>query len=225
MDQALGIFRAKKQRANKFTTPIYAQGWVYGSLTGSNARYRTFASRLEKINQRILFDRPRDTRVRDVVMLYYTGGELVPEEHTFYLTTRPNQSQESLRRDGISSKMLTDFVESTPGAHVLMLDVSRDCDGQCPRATWPLRSPGAMLRFAWIGVDQKPANFGLLASLNEIEPESGQLGDVDTELRAQEAILRRVSNALVYENFVPDALRNLKLRSASSSGAATTNPN
>lgn len=216
MNQALEVFRAKREQAsNKISTPIYAQGWVYGALTGSNARYRTVASRLEKINQRILFDRPRDTRVRDVVMLYYTGGELVPKEHTFYLTTRPNQSAESLRRNGISSKMLTGFVESTPGAHVLMLDVSRDCDGQCPRATWPLRSPGAMLRFAWIGVNQKPADFGLLSSLNQIDAQNERLGQVETELQQQEAsILQRFSNALVYENFVPDALRNLKLRAA-----------
>ena len=215
MNQALEVFLAERKEFNRITSPIYTQGWTYGSLTGFEARYRTISSRLEKIRQRIQFERPDDTRVRDVVMLYYTGGELVPKEHTFYLTTRPNQSPESLRRDGISSKMLTSFVESTPGAHVLMLDVARECDGQCPRATWPLRSPGAMLRFAWLGVDQKPADIGLLASLNQIGPENEQLGEVDDQLQQQEAnILRRFSDALVYENFVPDALRNLKLRTA-----------
>ena len=190
-----------------FQTPVFADGWIYGPLAGEIVSKRTVFTQLNKIEDNIYVqNRRRGTRAHDVVIVYYSGGELVPKEHQFLLTTNPGQ-------DPIPSSMLTSFVDTTPGAHLLLLDVSRNCNAHCRTRTWPAKSHAALMRYAWLKPGQMPSETRLIAALNEIGPQDNELGELDQQLENQyREVSQRFPASLVYDRHIPDALRTLQLR-------------
>ena len=209
LDQALKTLEGRRVAGTDilFKTPVFADGWIYGPLAGEIVSKRTVFTQLNKIEDNIYIqNRRRGTRAHDVVIVYYSGGELVPKEHQFLLTTNPGQ-------DPIPSSMLTSFVDTTPGAHLLLLDVSRNCNAHCRTRTWPAKSHAALMRYAWLKPGQMPSETRLIAALNEIGPQDNELGELDQQLENQyREVSQRFPASLVYDRHIPDALRTLQLR-------------
>ncbi len=196
-------------------TPVFRSGIDLNVATNRNLAPNRVKARLLRIERTIRRSMEEDPRSQHVVIIYYTGGEFVQKEHLFLLTTNNNPNLEIRERDSIRSDTLTEFVGQTPGAHLLLLDVARQCaETKCPPADWPLRSPGAVLRFAWLLPEKKPSEAELLTALSEFQPEDNELRDFDQRLSLREArVLQTYPNSMSYERYIPEGLRDLKLRS------------
>ncbi len=214
---ALQTLEARRDSTNPtlFTTPIFSQGIIYGPLTAESVDQQTVRAELFQISRQIeIRKRQPDATGQDLVIIYYTGGELIANERQFYLTTEPNQNPEDLPHYGIASEELKAFVEKTLGAHLLLLDVSRSCEKHCDVQTWPATSHAAMLRFAWLNPNRSmPEQARLISALQQLSPQSHELAEVDQQLADRLSSLKQIyADTLAYDRHLPDSLRNLLLR-------------
>ena len=217
----LDVLSATRTRQNSatFRTPVFAKGWIYGPLTGKSIRVQRVFKQLGHVRRRIANENKasrHQSPSNDVVVIYYTGGELIYEDEQFYLTTRENQTPASLRYDAISSGYLSNFVETTRGAHLLLLDVSRrNAEGVTTSRGWPDTSHGAMLRYAWLNPANVPDQARLLTALVDIQPEDKSLELIDQRLNSRRAQINQQSNdqnVLMYDGRVPESLKSFQLR-------------
>ncbi len=198
---------------SRYRTPVFQDVEIYRPLVNESISVGTLNSRLGDID-RAIYTRKRENpdmrkTYQDVVMVYYTGGELIASERQFYLTTKPNQPPTDVVDYGISSDRLRDFVEMNLGAHLLLLDVSRTCDEYCDARTWPSTSHGAMLRFAWTNPQSPmPETAHLMNVMQQLDPERGELGQLEQQLKDHAA----KTDALIYDGLVPGSMLGLPLR-------------
>lgn len=214
---ALQTLDARRDPAHPdlFSTPIFSKGIIYGPLTAESVDQQTVRAELFQISRQIeIRKRQPNATGQDLVIIYYTGGELIANERQFYLTTEPNQAPADLPHYGIASEELKAFVEKTLGAHLLLLDVSRSCEKHCDVQTWPATSHAAMLRFAWLNPNRSmPEQARLISALQQLSPQSHELAEVDQQLAERLKSLQQIyADTLAYDRHLPDSLRNLLLR-------------
>ena len=142
--------------------------------------------------------------LNEVIVIYYQGGETVKVDGGFFLTTSDTSLYANPAKGSISGEELADFSAKTRGAHILLLDVQRDKQGETITARWPSESHAAMLRYAW----RSRNNTSILAPLGEATTRTASLDKVDQYLR-DEAI--KYADVLDFDRHVPQAMQGLIL--------------
>jgi WD40 repeat protein len=187
------IFRALQARdvnleQERFRTPVFYEGRLYGPLTGYVNR-RQVLTQLNRIKQEMLEQKKADLRgggdaPGDVLVLYFRGSESVAAGKYEF---RTSDKQVAISRD----QLLREFQEAL-GAQILFLDVAREAapnqvvqqkDRQGP---WPDDSPVTVLGFAWLDpAAARRNNPWLIDALADALRQGGRLGDVAAFVKAQ----------------------------------------
>lgn len=217
------VLHARDRLSASFMTDVFYLGRIYEPLVGEAATKRKFLGMLTAVNSQVVTQRVADEEASDLVVIYYSGGELIFDDQQFYLTTwERGTSRESSNRtdDAISSGDLASFIESTPGGHLLLLDVTRQTEERKAfDRVWPDLSHSAMLRYAWLDPARDfPDQAQMLTALVEIVRQSSTLGEIDQRLdenfRTYNQQAARDVYDLDYNRQIPEPLRLLQLTKA-----------
>lgn len=202
--------------AQRLRSPAFEDVTPYGPLTGAQVRPAYIYNQLYNIKTTIDVAQV-GAPMNDVVMIYYQGGEAVTERGNFFQTHAGARGL--VKEFGIPCDKLVEFLAETPGAHVLLLDVEREAPpgspGQRGRdkiARWLDDYPQAqahvgVLRHAWLGKGDPPAEARLLTALGKVIPRSARLREVLAHMGTMFGTLRD-SNLLIY-TYVPSDLHDL----------------
>lgn len=144
--------------------------------------------------------------INDVVMLYYEGGILVPQQEHFVLSTS-QKFDPSRRYSAISSEWLAKFFDSMRGAQLAFIDVASR-QTTVPVGDWKHDSHAALLCYAWANGTVPPAELRLISHLREALVASGRLDEVDQILDD----ISGQSADLTYHRSLPDRLKTLILK-------------
>lgn len=216
VDRAVKAVQGKRTGPKDFTTAL-GVGFIYGPLTDPTLSTGTVNRQLRKINQTIRRLQDREL-ANDVVLVYYqgamvnTGGKFfLTTQHTDDPTTKKRWHElDHLKQYSISDDTLSTCVEYSSGAWVLLLDVDDETPSRDAR--WPADSHAAMLRYAWSQDESAPVSARLIDVLDRVNPSSQRLGQLAAELELVGKAYD--SGALRYEHYVPETLRQLRLRRA-----------
>ena len=167
---------------------------TYGPLVGRNARSGAVRAQMmlmkSRIKSRIAHDQPND-----VIVIYYQGREMRDKRGEFVLADRRNCGNPALDESAISSSYLSRFLNRTPGAHLLFLDVERiETAGAKEANLWPRTPHLGMLRVAWSqGKEDIPASLTLIGALSSTVSQAETSDNAEVRLRSLES---RIHSAL-----------------------------
>ncbi len=196
----------------KFQSPAFADCFGY-ALTGASLNREKIETAMELIRLAIL-----RAPVNDVLLLYYRGGEQVYNDGQFYLTTQATnretelqilRSPLQLKNFAVDSGELSTYVSTYPGTQLLLLDVSRTRNSTETQNSTPDMIPGAAtFRYAWLKGATIPTDARLISAWQTAH--KARLELIEHSLASQHLQLtQRYQNAVSYENYIPEVLRDL----------------
>lgn len=177
-ERVLEALQAEPQGERRFHKPGFAEGQIYGPVTGYVTRSKVLRQ-LNEIKRDVRRLAPQGDST-SLVLIYYRGIETVAGNDHFYQTSESQQSQEPTQ-SAVSGREMALFFADTPGAQVFLMDVVRD---QAPRAQWPAEEdPFGVLRYAWLDPkNPQPDNARLLAGLVDVMPQAQTWKDLASRL-------------------------------------------
>jgi hypothetical protein len=198
---------------NRFKTPVFFEGRVYGPLTGYVNR-RQVLTQLNRIKEDIRDRKQRDLRGRedapaDVLMLYFRGADSIgPGNYVL----RTSDRKVAITRD----ELLRQF-QATLGAQIVFLDVAREPAAEVVRLRqrldhWPDDSRVSVFRYAWM--DPKVVRQDepwLIKALADALRQDGRLQEVAVVAKTQYEKLAREKARLSYYEYYPQELAELLL--------------
>ncbi len=197
----------------KFKSPAFAECSGY-ALTGASMNREKIETALELIRLSILRE-----PVNDVTLMYYRGGEQVYNDGQFYLTAQTTKSETDLqilrnplqlKNFAIDSSGLSKYVSTYPGTQLLLLDVARTTTSgkEVPNAAPDIIPGAATFRYAWLKRESIPDDARLISAWQSTR--SARLDLIERSLASQHIELsQRYQNAVSYENYMPEVLRDL----------------
>ncbi len=204
--RALG---ARDVRDDRFETPAFEEARLYRPLTGHVTPQDVYPALLE-IRQRV----PASPGpFNEVVLVYFRGAEAVADGGHFLLTSA-SRFDPNLRRSALTCEGLSQRLGETPGARLLLLDLSRRGAAGGAGLREEFERVGAF-RFAWLGGGDVPDNVRLLRALEESLARPGAAREVTLEQvrrRLAEAaadLRRRHPNGLFADESVPERMNPL----------------
>jgi WD40 repeat protein len=213
--RALKAIGAEVENNGRFALPLRAPGFprvnVYRPLIGRVTFSDVF---------RLLLDVRADLQVplargavggaapiNDVVMLYYEGGLLVPDEDFFILSTSQEYDR-SNRFSAISSEWLGSFFDSMRGAQLAFLDVATpQPDSEIPMENWNHDSHAALLCYTWPQGVTPPTELRLIDAVERALAAAQRLGELDQIL----ASISVNASELDYSRVLPERMKSLVL--------------
>jgi hypothetical protein len=185
----------------------------YGPLTGYVSQQQIFTQLL--LIKKTVDATARAGAVNDVVMVYYQGGESLASGNHFLLTSA-SHSNRGLEWSAVSCDGLADLFAETMGAHLLLLDVTREGTPEAGVkdriAQWPEEVRAGVFRAAWLRrVGQVPNDARLLNVWGETTPKVSRLQEVDRRLadRFSQLTERYSKKSLLYDEHLPVSLAEL----------------
>jgi len=196
-DRALQAIRAKQIPPEQFTTPAFAEGYIYGPVTGS-VNLTKINSILATVKLTIQDPAKMNSQMNDVVMFYFQGSE-------------PSDAQASFHWSDKSWKdLLKSSFNETSAAHILFLDITRAAQLQDKLASWEDAARVGVLRYAWQGRKLPEAAPRLITVLEKAMPdvikEAISLKDIEAYVRDHPP------ENFSYDGFVPEDLKTLVIR-------------
>jgi hypothetical protein len=213
MKRILGVLQAKDINADqdRFRTPVFAEGRVYGPLTGYVNR-RQVLTQLNRIKQDMIDQKKIDLRnpadaPADVLLLYFRGSDSV--------ASGKYELRTSDRRIAVTRAQLLKEFGETLGAQILLLDVDRQGAGGDAAdrvARWPDDSRVSLFRSASMELKNSlPHQPFLIDALAEALRRVGKLGEVATEVKSQLRKMGKPNSQLTFDDYCPDPLADLLL--------------
>jgi hypothetical protein len=209
-ERALKAIGAKRNGQGLFTAPGFEEVKVYGlnAATGVTLSALTEVLRYE-IPQSIQLARRRPTArpLNDVVLIYYQGSEYVDPSGEFHLLTGQSldfgPNPDGRPRFALPGSAVARAFARTPGAQVLVMDVSRTDARATPgrRHPRPANDRFGVMRSAW-KTDDPPQRAALPADAPSVLGAMQSATATAGTLRELESRLRRVFGRLVLPGFL-----------------------
>jgi WD40 repeat protein len=191
-DQFLQAIQASFSSQRGYTSPAFEQVFLDRPLVGTDAEAHNVVRQLEIIRSTIINLARAGSPSNDVVVFYFHGSESIsPQGHVFQTDAEATEFNPSLTCDN-----LVKLFGDTPGAHILLFDVSRQIGGKAPSGpvakdkiarfyqNYPseIKLHVAVLRTAW----QRTVKTGearLLDALQKAMPRATQFVEVTEQIR------------------------------------------
>jgi WD40 repeat protein len=195
-----------------FRTPAFAETKTY--LLAGDVTPEAVFGRLSAI-RRAVARRATAGATNDVVVVYYAGAETVGAAGHYF---KSNRADPDPRLSGISCRGLADYFPELLGAHLFVLDVTRQSGPGAGRAdlvaAWPEDVRAGVFRSAWLKESEAvPPGARLLAAWGEAAPRARRLKDVDAgvdELFTR-AFGKSHTASLAYDRHVPVCLEEMRV--------------
>ncbi|HUG90281.1 MAG TPA: hypothetical protein VML55_05585 [Planctomycetaceae bacterium] len=158
-------------------------------LAGDRATRHHIRAQLTMLRWRMA-RRPGSAASNDVLMIYYEG-RAVERDGEFVLLDQINWNDPARDPDtAVTSRFLSDYVNDTPGAHLVLLDVQSDQPNPLAAPErWPPHL--GVLGVVWRSNAPRADGTGLISAIGTAMPVNGQVAASDeVRLRALEAAVR-----------------------------------
>jgi len=228
--QALRVFQARRQpEKGTLQSQAFEEVFVYGPLVGESIQKKYVLPQMQNIVDDIRAlratsgsgDKAEIPPGNHVIVFYYQGGEIVFDSGRFALTLGDVDPARLAGRHYRQSRLLGSdelqmFIDNSPGAHLMLLDVSRRVSENIARnSAWPENSQAAVLRYAWLKPTEKvPQDARLIVDMQDALAEQNSLRGVDQVLADRftpDRISKSYPGALLFESFIPATLGDLTL--------------
>jgi hypothetical protein len=196
-ERALKAVQAEAASETTFRTPAFAEGYIEGPRTTYVTRHH-MNSLLANVRDRIKQLAKKGPAMSDVIMFYYQGRETV-------------DTAGDLHWSDLSWRDMQNIFAEMPGAHLLLLDVTREKEGKDRAGRWSDDSRVGVLRYAWLG-PQAPNEARLITALEESMPRAVFMRDVQTFLgNKYDQISQNFASEIAYDGYLPADIKNLAI--------------
>jgi hypothetical protein len=207
---------------DRLETRAFSRVNLYGPQVGLLAGRPYLNRQLLRIQSRIRELAGAGISSTDVVVIYYRGKEAVNAEGNYFQTSQDATDAEAPGL-ALSADELADFFADTPGADMLLLDVDRPGRPDPTRtvadkvARWDASYPRssrnvAVLRYAWLGRLDAPANVRLISVLRDALRNAALLINVTDYTRRFANDSAERTPALKYNQFVAEDVLQIKVK-------------
>jgi WD40 repeat protein len=174
--QILDSFLARDIQGNRFSTPAFKEGRLYGPLPWNIKREGVYTALINL--RRILHSSTR--KLNDVVIVCFQGEEAV-YQGKHYLLTEESKRRGRYDETAVNIETLRAILSDVPGAKILLLDV-RPMAGVTPAINPSFHRVG-FFRYVWLGDPDVPPRARLTYALEASLQQAGRLGELARELK------------------------------------------
>jgi WD40 repeat protein len=201
LDQAFRALQAKPAGKRRLESEVFNEVVVWPTTEAGPTCLCDYVPRgevrpqLDRIRKAI----ERKKSASDVVLIYWLGRDLVEERGTWYVPTGETTDPEAgYENTSLRLQELLGADADTPGARVVLLDVSGDGKKERPERLNPAGNHAAVLRYAW-SQEQVPYP-GLLRALEQAASAGRPQISLDDVRQAAEKDQRNKPKALFTSN-------------------------
>jgi hypothetical protein len=161
----------------------------------------------ELVRLSLIMNSRRERPANDVLVMYYQGLETSRNGGDFALST-------GNPRISIERKLLVDWFEELPGAHLLLLDVESSVPGQAADQSQAEDERLGLMRVAWLRDREQNRDPLLLVSALENVWTKSQTAELSLRSAAERmeqwfAGLKQDSSEIQFTHFIPEELQQL----------------